>query len=41
MADIDYDEEDLAYICKFLNKIVGRDVFNYYEGWGTDDSVWN
>lgn len=38
MSDHPYDEAYLAHICKNLNEIVGRDVFDDYEGWGTDDS---
>lgn len=39
MTDHDYNEEDLKTICEYLNEIVGRDVFDDYEGFGTDDSV--
>lgn len=37
MSDHNYDEEDLVIICEYLNEIVGRDVFDGYEGFGTDD----
>lgn len=36
-ADLPYDENDLAEICKYLNQIAGREVFDDYAGWGTDD----
>ena len=38
-CDHEYSEEDLVLIRDELNKIVGRDVFEDYEGAGTDDSV--
>ena len=38
MSDHTYDENDLKIICDMLNQIVGRTVFNEYEGYGTDDS---
>lgn len=38
MSDHEYDEEDLATICEYLNEIVGRSVFDEYDGFGTDDS---
>lgn len=38
MSDHKYDEEDLQVICDMLNRIVGRKVFDEYEGLGTDDS---
>lgn len=34
---IEYSEEDLEFIRDEMNKIVGRDVFGEYEGFGTDD----
>ena len=37
--DHDYSEDDLVLIRKELNKIVGREAFEDYEGAGTDDSV--
>ena len=37
--DIEYNEEDLVYIRDEFNKILGRQVFDDYEGYGTDDSV--
>ncbi len=38
-ADHEYSEEDLVLIRDELNKIIGRQVFDEYEGYGTDDSV--
>lgn len=38
-TDHEYSEEDLVLIRDELNKIVGRQVFDEYEGCGTDDSV--
>ncbi len=38
MSDHTYDENDLKIICDMLNQIVGRTIFNEYEGYGTDDS---
>lgn len=38
-ADHEYLDEDLALICEELNRIVGRNAFDDYEGYGTDDSV--
>lgn len=38
-ADHEYSEEDLVLIRDELNKILGRQVFDEYEGYGTDDSV--
>lgn len=38
MSDHPYDEEDLKTIRDMLNKMVGREVFDEYEGFGTDDS---
>lgn len=40
-VDHDYSEEDLVLIKDDLNKILGRQVFDEYEGYGTDDSVEN
>ena len=37
--DHDYSEDDLVLIREELNKIVGREAFEDYEGAGTDDSV--
>lgn len=34
-----YNEEDLELIMDMLNKILGREVFNEYEGLGMDDNV--
>ncbi len=39
VTDHKYNEEDLAEICVYLDKIVGREVFEEYVGFGTDDSV--
>lgn len=38
MSDHTYDENDLKIICDMLNQIVGRTIFNEYEGYGTDNS---
>jgi hypothetical protein len=38
-TDHEYEEEDLKIICAELNRIVGREVFDEYDWYGTNDSV--
>lgn len=38
-SDHEYLEEDLVIIQDYLNRIVGKEIFNYHAGYGTDDSV--